>query len=131
MSVAVFGQKACDGLRSPLERKSTSGSVSLLHPNVFPQERRHVEVLTFDYSWLAFFETATRDWLELQNLLFGQHLFFRHRLHCFFFWKRFFLRNDQTRRRLFNDRRRKRRDFFNRHRLLEWNQIDRRRSVRR
>src|SRR4051794_16665270 len=41
----------------------------LLDFQVPAQKCRHVEVLTVNDRWLAFFEPATADWLELQSFL--------------------------------------------------------------
>ena len=47
-----------------------------LHPHVFAQIRRDVEVLAFHYCRLAFFKTTACDRFELQHFLFGLHGFF-------------------------------------------------------
>ena len=55
-----------------------------LHANVFSQEGRDVEVLTFDDRRLAFLETSARDRLELQNFLLRLNDFLCRRFRLFF-----------------------------------------------
>src|SRR4029077_15246855 len=57
-----------------------------LHLDLLPQISRDVEIFAFDNSRLTFFKATTVDRLELQNLLFGLHGFFRR--HFFVLGKR-------------------------------------------
>jgi len=61
-----------------------------LHPDILPQERGNIQVLTFNNCRFAFFEAAPGYRLKLQNFLFGVRVFFGHRF-GFFFRQRFFL----------------------------------------
>ncbi len=104
----------------------TAGRCLLLHPDVLPQKRRHIEVLAFHNRRLAFFEAPARDRLELQNFLFRLDKFLLHRFRLRF-WNRFVLRQIRRGSGVLNDRW-WRRDFFNRRRLFKWNEIDGRRG---
>src|SRR3984893_16414373 len=69
----------------------------LFHADVFPQEGRDIQVLTFHNRRLAFFKTTARDRLELQDPLLGLDGCFRGWLR-FLDWQRLFLWHDQSRR---------------------------------